>query len=58
MQEKSVKEAKTLADGSIEGGKKEGKEVAEPKIARANSNVSKASRASARSKVSQLSSRH
>ena len=58
MQEKSVKGAKTLAEGSIDGGKKETAEVAEPKIVRANSNASKASRASARSKLSQLSSRH
>ena len=58
MQEKSVKGAKTLAEGSIDGGKKETVEVAEPKIVRANSNASKASRASARSKLSQLSSRH
>ena len=58
MQEKSVKGASKLAEGSIDGGKKETSEVAEPKLARANSNASKASRASARSKVSQLSSRH
>ena len=53
-----MKGAKTLAEGSIDGGKKETAEVAEPKIVRANSNASKASRASARSKLSQLSSRH
>lgn len=59
MQEKSVKGAKTLAEGSPEEGKKESAEGTEPKIARANSNASKASRAShARSRVSQLSSRH